>query len=77
VKRCEGKIFKYNGKVFMILENEFDFIPGFRFRKEGYECISVSKYLSNIKRQSVIHRLITGKKLSKGTLENGRVIKYL
>lgn len=77
MKKCEGRVFKYNGKVFIILENKFDFIPGFRFRKRGYECISVSKYLSNIKRQSVIHKLIKERRLNKGTLENGRVIKYL
>lgn len=57
------KKFKYKNKVFMVIENEFDFIPGIRFKRNGIECISIFKGLSKRKKQLEFHRLITGKGL--------------
>lgn len=58
-KAIESKIFKYNGQKFMLIENDLDFTPGFRFKAKGINIISVSKNLPTRKKLLWIHRLIT------------------
>lgn len=51
--------FKYRGQKFLLTENQLDFIPGFRIRKDGIILISISKCLPIDKRNLELHRLIT------------------
>lgn len=59
----EFKIFSYNGKKFMLTENTIKSIPGYLFKVNKVNCISVNKDLSERKKLLVVHRLITGRGL--------------
>ncbi|MBV4439322.1 hypothetical protein [Clostridium tyrobutyricum] len=63
MKKNKFKQFKYKGQKFLFAENEFDFIPGFRVKKDGWIFVSINKNLPSVKKNLEFHRLITGRGL--------------
>lgn len=57
------KVIKYRGRKFYLTENNISFMPGFRFKANGLDIISINKNLSKRDKQLQLHRLITGRGL--------------
>lgn len=65
MNKAKCTFFKYKGHKFMFDENNFDFLTGFRAKRNGIILVSINKNLSGRKRTLELHRLITGRGLRK------------
>jgi hypothetical protein len=66
----KAKFFKYKGQKYMLTENRFDFVPGFKTKRNGFMLVSINENLSSRKKSLELHRLITGRSLRNMKFQN-------